>query len=68
MKGFNVSAAAINAYLKAAQSLLEPLARPSKASIKRKERAGFTKNHSQGTPKAKRKMAAASRHRNRGKA
>lgn len=30
-------------------------------------RAGFTKSHSQGTPKAKRRMAKASRKRNRGK-
>lgn len=28
-------------------------------------RAGITKNHGQGTPKAKRRMAAASRRRNR---
>lgn len=32
-----------------------------------KTRAGFTTNKGEGTPKAKRKMAAASRRRNRGK-
>lgn len=32
-----------------------------------KTRRGFTTNKGHGTPKAKRKMAAASRHRNRGK-
>jgi len=32
-----------------------------------KTRAGFTTNKGHGTPKAKRKQAAASRHRNRGK-
>lgn len=30
-----------------------------------KRRAGFTTNKNRGTPKAKRKLAAASRHRNR---
>ena len=37
-------------------------ARPSRRTI---TRAGVTKNHGQGTPKAKRRMAAASRRRNR---
>lgn len=32
-----------------------------------KTRRGFTTNKGHGTPKAKRKMAATSRHRNRGK-
>lgn len=32
-----------------------------------KTRRGYTTNKGHGTPKAKRKMAAASRHRNRGK-
>lgn len=31
------------------------------------KRAGYTKNHGKGTPKAKRKMAAQSRRLNRGK-
>lgn len=37
--------------------------RAARAGTKR--RAGFTTNKGRGTPKAKRKLAAASRHRNR---
>lgn len=51
------------ASLAAAQAALHRLRLPFVG----KTRKGFTTNKGHGTPKAKRKMAAASRHRNRGK-
>lgn len=58
-----VNAAFANAYTVAEQKSAE-LRRYTPPS---KQRAGITKNHGQGTPKAKRKQAATSRRRNRKK-